>query len=238
MPCRIRDAGSVSILDIDGGIDINSSDIIETVGWLIDSNKLSILCNLENVDMVDYNGLSILAIAYKNVINHKGKMKFMNVPLQVMELFRVVRLDMVFECYFNETAAISSFSGDGAALKAPLRRRFQRLDIHLKVRYNLTSGSSASTVFQGDVLNISGAGLFMSTKDIFPINSPLLLTLNLPNEAKPISTPGRVIWLPDDELQPHSYPGMGVAFTHLDKDAEIAIVNFVEKNVSHRAEET
>ncbi len=237
MPCRIRDAGGVSILDVEGNLDINSSDIIETIGWLIDSNKLHILCNMEGVDMVDYNGLSILAIAYKNVINHKGKLKFMSVPLQVMELFKVVRLDMVFECYFNETTAITSFSIEEDSRRSPLRRRFQRLDIHLKVAYSLMSDIRTSNVFTGDVLNISGAGLFISTRDIFPINSPLLLTLKLSSEARPISALGRVMWLPDEEIQPHSYPGMGVAFTRLDNDVESAIVDFVEKNVSHRAEE-
>ena len=238
MPCRVRDAGDVSVVDVEGNIDINSSDIIETVAWLVDSNKLKILCNLENVDMIDYNGLSIFAIAYKNVINHKGKMKFLNVPLPVMELLRVVRLDIVFECHYNETAALNSFTEESEASKAHLRRRFQRLDIHIKIRYRLSSGKDSSAAFEGEILNIGGAGFFVYTKDTFPINSMLSLELKMPNEPKELQMLGRVIWLPDKELQPHSYPGMGIAFTKLDKDSERAIVDFVEKNVTHRADET
>lgn len=67
MSIRVREVENVSILDIDGNVDINSSEIIETVGWLINTGKLYILLNLENVDLVDYSGLSVLAIAYKNV---------------------------------------------------------------------------------------------------------------------------------------------------------------------------
>jgi anti-anti-sigma factor len=65
MAIRIREAGAITILDIDGNIDINSSEIIETVGWLVKSGKLHILINLENVNLVDYSGLSILAISLR-----------------------------------------------------------------------------------------------------------------------------------------------------------------------------
>jgi uncharacterized protein (TIGR02266 family) len=237
MPCRIRDAGKVTILDIEGNVDINSSDIIETVGWLLGTGKLQILCNMENVDMADYNGISILTIAYKNVINHKGRMKFLNVPLPVMELFKLVRLDMLFECYYDESAAVASFSEVASEItKMHLRRRFTRLDIHLKVKYSLAGGQKAPAVFSAEVLNISGSGIFVYTANTFPINSPLNLELNLPGEADRLEVAGKVVWLPDQELQPHSYPGMGIAFTHLSNRAERLIVDFVEKNITHRAE--
>ena len=237
MPCRVRDAGSISILDIEGNIDINSADIVETAGWLISSGKMNILCNMENVDMMDYNGLSILTVAYKNVINHKGKMKFLHVPLGAMELFRIVRLDMVFDCYYDEAAALASFVEETEVSRLPLRRKFKRLEVHLKVKYKLVSSQAKPTVFTGEVLNISGCGLFIYTGNVLPLNSPLLLELSLPGEPRTFEVPAKVIWLPDKELQPHSYPGMGVSFTHLDHDTEKAIVDFVEKNVTYRAEE-
>ncbi len=237
MPCRVRDAGLISILDVEGNIDINSADIVEAVGWLLNSGKLKILCNLENVDMVDYSGLSILAVAYKNVVNHKGMMKFLHVPLPAMELFRIVRLDMVFDCYYDETAALASFVEETEVSRLPLRRRFKRLEMHLKVKYTWVSSQAKPAVFTGEVLNISGCGLFIYTKNTFPMNSPLLLALGLPGEPKPLEANAKEVWLPDKELQPHSYPGMGVSFTHLDNVVEKAIVDFVEKNVTYRAEE-
>ena len=106
MAIRIRGAGGVEILDVDGNIDINSSELIEAIGSLVSSGKLNILVNFENVDMVDYSGLSILAIAYKNVTNHNGKMKLSRVPLPVIELLKVVKLDSVFEIYSDEMSAI------------------------------------------------------------------------------------------------------------------------------------
>lgn len=235
MPIRIREVNSINILDIEGTIDINSSEIIETVGWLVNTGKLNIILNLENVDMVDYSGISILAVAYKNVVNHKGKLRFMHVPLSVIELFRIVRLDSVFETYIDEEACVNSFFEEDFE-KLRLRRKFTRLEIHISVRYRIVSDQRKPKVFDGEVLNISAAGVYIYTPYTFPVNSPLELEFNLPGMPSTLEAEGRVIWLTDKKLQPHSYPGMGVAFIHLNPEREKAVVDFIDKNITHRAE--
>jgi len=236
MSTRIREAGGISILDIEGNIDINSSEIIETVGWLVGSGKLNILINLENIGMVDYSGLSILAIAYKNVINHKGALKLVNVPLSVTELLKVAKLDHVFETYPDEKSAISSFFDTEVLLH--LRRKFQRLDIHLKVSYKLLGPDAGAKAFEGTVLNLSAAGIYIHTKNILPLNSLLKMSLTIPGQIKKTTTDGRVIYLADKEIQPHVYPGMGVAFVHLDTKKEKAVIDFIDRNATHRADES
>ena len=39
MPVRIRESNGINILDVEGRVDINSSDIIETVGWLTNTGS-------------------------------------------------------------------------------------------------------------------------------------------------------------------------------------------------------
>lgn len=235
MAIKIREVDDISILDVDGKIDINSSDIIETVGWLTSSGKINIIVNMENVDLVDYSGLSILAIAFKNVVNHKGKMKLLSVGLPVMELMKVVKLDSVFEIYQDEESAINSFYKDDA-VHPHLRRRFQRLDMHLGVKYSLVSEQKKPKVFEGSVLNMSGAGIYIYTPHTFPITSPLDLEFVLPDTHLDLHSNGRVIWLADKEIQPHSFPGMGVSFVHLTPEKERQILDFIDKNITHRAE--
>ncbi|MCX5685997.1 MAG: PilZ domain-containing protein [Candidatus Omnitrophica bacterium] len=235
MPIRLREVDSVSILDIDGRIDINSSDLIEMVGWLVNSGKVNVILNLENTDTVDYNGLSILTIAYKNVTNHKGKLKLINVPLSVIELLKAVKLETVFEIYTEEDAAVSSFFDEGID-KLSLRRRFQRLEIHLNVKYKMISDQKKPKLFDGRVLNLSAAGIYVYTPYTFPINSMLDLEFNVPGMAKSLETTGKVSWLADKEIQPHAYPGMGVSFVHLTPEKEKAIADFIEKNITHRAD--
>jgi anti-sigma B factor antagonist len=232
---RIRETDNVHILDIDGRVDINSSEIIETVGWLVNSGKLNIILNLENVDIVDYNGLSILAIAYKNIINHKGKLKLLNVPLSVVEMLKVVKLDSIFELYNDEEAAVASFA-ESEAEKIKMRRKFPRLDIHLNVRYKMLSDRKDANTFEGRVLNISAAGLYVYTAHTLPIGTVLDLKFSIPGSTATLEATGRVSWLSDKELQPHAFPGMGISFSHLNADKELAIADFIDKNVTHRSD--
>ena len=235
MAIRIREAGNVNILDIEGNIDINSADIVETVGSLVNTGKLYIILNLENVDLVDYSGLSILAITYKSVVNHNGKLKLLHVPLSVIELFKIVRLDSVFEMYADEKTAVDSFmEGDVENLR--LRRKFTRLDVHLRVKYRIVSGQKKPKTFEGELLNISAAGIYIYTPYTLPLNTLVDLEINLQNPPSTFEANGRVIWIADKELQLHSYPGMGVAFINLTQEKEGTIVNFIDKNITHRAE--
>lgn len=235
MSIRFREAGNVIVIDAEGNIDINSSDIIETVGYFLNTGKTYFIMNMENVNMVDYSGLSVMAITYKNVVNHKGKMKFMHVSPQAIELFKLVKLDNVFEVYPDEESAISSFYEPGAET-AHLRRRFKRLDLHLKVRFWIVGSQKRPKIFEGEILNLSAAGIYIFTKYTFPINSQLELEINLPGEIRFLDASGRVMWLADKELQPHCFPGMGVAFFHLTSEQEKTIIEFIDKNITHRAE--
>lgn len=235
MSIRIRETDNIHILDIDGRVDINSSEIIEMVGWLVNSGKVNIIFNFENVDIVDYNGLSILAIAYKNIINHKGKLKLLNVPLSVVEMLKVVKLDSVFELYTDEETAINSFT-ESEAEKMHLRRKFPRLDIHLNVKYRMVSDHKNPKEFHGNVLNISAAGLYIYTPHTLPIGTILDLQFDIPGSNASLEATGRVSWLSDKEIQSHAYPGMGVSFTHLTSEKERSIVDFIDKNVTHRAD--
>ncbi|MDD3905057.1 MAG: PilZ domain-containing protein [Candidatus Omnitrophica bacterium] len=236
MAIRIRERDSVNILDIDGRIDINSSELVEMVGWLVNSGKLNIILNLENVDMVDYNGISILAIAYKNTVNHKGKMRLLNVPLSIIEMLKVVKLDAIFAIYTDEDTAIASFT-ESEAEGLRLRRKFPRLDIHLSVTYRMVSDRKTPKIFEGKVLNISAAGLYVYTPDTLPINTILDLRFDMPGLPAILEATGRVSWIADKELQPHAYPGMGISFSHLTPDKERAIVDFIDKNVTHRSDQ-
>ena len=85
-------------------------------------------------------------------------------------------------------------------------------------------------------MNISAAGLYIYSPNTFPINTLLDLEFILPNAATSLETSGRVSWIADKEIQPHSYPGMGVSFVHLTSEKERAIVDFIEKNITHRAD--
>jgi len=234
---KVRESRGISIIDIEGRIDINASGVIETIGSLIRNNKLRILCNFDNVELVDYSGLSILAIAFKNVSNHKGSMKFCNVQLHVKELFKVVQMDKVFHCYENEELALRNFDEKMVQIeKLVLRRKFKRLEITISVDYNVITDKLVEIVIHsGKVMNISGAGLFIYSPDLFPVRTKVHLEISIPGEIAPLGMDGMVIWMADKSLQPHCYPGMGVKFIEVDSEKQKDILEFIDRNVTHRS---
>ncbi|NQT47089.1 MAG: anti-sigma factor antagonist [Candidatus Omnitrophica bacterium] len=235
MNIKVREQAGITILDIEGKVDINSAELIETVGWLLKQNRMKLLCNFAQVESVDYSGLSVLAVAYKNVSNHKGMMKFVNVSKSTVDLFHVVQLDRVFDIYEDEGSAIVSFRGRSSTVdKKLLRRRFKRLDIHVVVEYSLAVSRKTKS-YKQRVLNMSGEGLFVHGRHTLPVGSKLKMKLKLSPESDAIDAGGLVSWLADKELQPHAYPGMGIQFTDIGKEAQEDIISFIEKNVTHRS---
>ena len=236
MNIRIRESHNINIVEIEGQIDINSSEIIETVGWLIKNRKTDILLNFDKVDMVDYSGISILAIAYKNVMNNKGKMKFCNVSLHIEELFNIVRLDSIFQIYRDEETALKTFHFESPIDKKPLRRRFKRLDAHIDVEFCLLEKLKNKKVlwYNAKLLNLSGEGLFLYSKKLLPIGKKIKLKIDL-HGKKPFEIEGVVIWLADKSLQPQSYPGMGILFKKIPKQYQDKLLIYINKHLIHRS---
>jgi anti-anti-sigma factor len=85
MEIKARQKDSIVILDLHGRIDIDCANFVEMVGQCIRDGYLDILCNLEEVEFIDYMGISAIVIAYKEVANNKGRMKFSNISTSVQQ---------------------------------------------------------------------------------------------------------------------------------------------------------
>jgi len=233
MEIRIRQDNSIYLLYPEGTINIDAAEIIETTGRLASEGHAKILCSFKKVDMVDYNGLSIITIAYKNVVNKSGVMKFCDVPIHVKELFKMARLDLVFDIYQTEEEALRAFEITSKIDKLYLRRRFERLDFRHAIQFWLRD-SSKKQKYSARMLNLSGEGAFIYTKNIFPISTNIQIDIAFEDTKKHIID-GVVIWLADKDLQPHCFPGMGVQFINIPSNTQNEIVEFINKNLSSRS---
>jgi anti-anti-sigma factor len=231
MEIRKRFSESIAILYLAGNIDIDSAPIIEETSKLLNEGVNKILCNFVNVEMVDYNGLSALAIAYKNVTNQSGIIKFCCVSSHIKQLFRIVRLEEIFDVYDSEESAIKAFSLSDKVDKLLLRRRFKRIELSVPILFKpgLSSGDILS---KGKMFNISGEGLFIHSKNTFPVSTDLYIEIRLKRSQKPLSVSGTVIWLADKQLQPHVYPGMGVKLTNMDSVTQESVIEFIDENLA------
>lgn len=228
---ELKRAESIVILDLVGSIDIDAANLIEMIGWCLNNGYKDILCNFENVNLVDYAGLSALAIAYRDVINHKGRLKFVNVAAHIEKIFSFVCLDRVFELYADMELAIRSFQEDriiSEIQKMPLRRRFKRLPLDIDVEFKAKKEEGFNA---GKVLNISAVGLLVFVEKTYPLGEVLDIKLSLLPKPGCIEPEAKVVWLVQKEIQPQIYPGMGLEFHNLSSQLQKEIVEFVDRNL-------
>jgi anti-sigma B factor antagonist len=232
----LRRINAVAVLDLSGEVNIDSSVFIEKVASCLESGCRDLLANFENVTTIDYAGLSAIAIAYKNTVNHKARMKFINVAVHIRKLFNLVCLDRVFEIYTDEQSALQSFEEERnivAIQKKQLRRRFKRLPLDIGVGFKTKSEDKFR---QGKVLNLSGVGMLVFVDKVYPLGEMLEIRLSLAPSPGPLEINARVSWLVDKKIQPQIYPGMGLEFYHLDQEVQEKIVEFVERNLAMEGE--
>jgi anti-anti-sigma factor len=234
MEIKARRKGNIVILDLCGSIDVNSANFIEVVGQCIRDGYCDILCNFQKAELIDYMGISVLVIAYKDVMNNNGRMKFTNIPVHLKGIFSVAGLDRVIDIYATEDLALNSFKEDKIIeniKKLQLRRRFKRLPIDIKIELKAKHKKDVECL-KLDVLNLSAIGAYIYGCDKFQLGDEVILTLKLPPKSEEIKLEAKVVWLPDKQVQPHHYPGMGVEFYNISPIVQGRLIEFIERNLS------
>ena len=222
----------VMVLEFEGDINVDAANFVEAVGWSLAKGHKKIICNLEGVNIIDYVGISLIAVAYKNVINHKAELRMCHVPVHVARLFTVVGLDRVFEYFLDEEQAMKSFHDEkriARVLSKKFRRRFKRISISGTVEYQ-RKGAFDDTFYKGKIVNVSAIGIFASCDQIFPVGEILTTRVNAEDFKIELNT--RVVWITDRQVQKDDPHSMGFEFYHISAENQSAIVDFVERHIS------
>ncbi len=236
MKINTREKNDVIILDLEGDIDIDAGNLLENTGWIMGSKTNKLILNFENVNLVDYVGVSLLAVIYKNTLNHQGKMEIYNVPGHVKRLFSIVGLDRIFTYHNSEEEAIRTIAQERPDKdQQPLRRRFKRVPINLEIKYR-PKISQEKEWRKGKIINLSGDGVFVSTRELFPVGQNLETIIALTPKPGLLEIDARVVWLSDKDLQPNDFPGMGLEFENIKGEIQKMIITFVEKHLTHSSQ--
>jgi anti-anti-sigma factor len=234
MEIRARQKDSIIILDLCGRIDVDAANFVEVVGQCIRDGYSDILCNLESVDFIDYMGISVIVIAYKELMNNNGRMRLVNIPAHLRAVFSVAGLDKTIDIYSTEEAAINSFKEDKIIeniKKMQLRRRFKRLPIDIKIDMKEKYDKTAVCV-QGELLNLSAIGAYIFGCSKFKLGDKIVLKLKLPPHSQEMEFDAKVVWLPDKQIQPHYYPGIGIEFYNITPTLQQKLIGFIDRNLS------
>ena len=109
---RERQAGDVTILDMDGKITIGEGSMIlrSAVRRLMEEGKNKLLLNLGGISYIDSSGLGELVSSHTAVGRENGQLKLLNLMQKVKELMTITKLLTVFDAYDDEAAALKAFS--------------------------------------------------------------------------------------------------------------------------------
>jgi len=236
MHIKARQKGGIIVLDLSGDIDVNAASFVEAVGQCLRDGFSEILCNFEDVEKIDYMGISVVVIAYKEVMNNRGRLKFCNVAIHIKNMLSVAGIDKVIEIYPTEDSAIDGFKEDKVIeniKNLQLRRRFKRLPIDIKVELKEKSpGGKAPVCFNVDIINLSALGAYIYGCNQFRLGDIVVLTFSLGQKKTEMKVDAKVVWLSDKQIQPHNHPGMGVVFQNIPMDVQEKLLVFIEKNMS------
>jgi len=108
---RERQAGDVTILDMDGKITIGDGNVAlrSAIRRLIEEGKKKILLNLGGVGYVDSSGIGELVSSYTTIQREGGQLKLLNLTQKIQDLLGITKLLTVFDTYNEESSALNSF---------------------------------------------------------------------------------------------------------------------------------
>jgi anti-sigma B factor antagonist len=106
-----RQAGDVTILDLDGKIVIGEECVAlrNTIRRLIGEGKTKILLNLAGVGYIDSSGIGELVSGYTATAKAGGQLKLLKLTQKLQDLLAITKLLTVFDVYDNESDAVNSF---------------------------------------------------------------------------------------------------------------------------------
>ncbi|HTG87704.1 MAG TPA: STAS domain-containing protein [Pyrinomonadaceae bacterium] len=108
---RERQAGDVTVLDMDGKITIGEGSVTlrTSVRRLLEEGKKRILLNLAGVSYIDSSGIGELVSSYTATNKENGQLKLLNLTQKIRDLLTITKLLTVFDTYDSEADALNSF---------------------------------------------------------------------------------------------------------------------------------
>ncbi len=104
------DQNGISVFSLKGSFNVSvSSKIRVSIEPLISAGRGKVLFDLSELDQLDSAGVTTLIVIFKRVRSNNGDMKITGLTGQPREIFRLLRLDKVFDIFEDSDAAIESF---------------------------------------------------------------------------------------------------------------------------------
>lgn len=99
---RVREMGGIPVVELEGEIDLSTSPIFkETVYGVIESGKIDVIIDLNELEFMDSTGLGVLVAALKKTSYEGGSIRLICNRRNILKVFTITGLDKVFSIYDN-----------------------------------------------------------------------------------------------------------------------------------------
>ncbi|AFN75091.1 anti-sigma-factor antagonist [Melioribacter roseus P3M-2] len=110
----LRDAGSVSIVELKGYLDAHTAPELENIfNKLIRENKFKIVVNFNQLNYISSAGLGVFMAYVETMRENNGDIKFANLKENVYNIFDLLGFPLLYEFYKDENEAIQKFNEPG-----------------------------------------------------------------------------------------------------------------------------
>lgn len=102
MDIEITDYKGMKVIAPSGEIDMNSSpELRKTLMHFVNAKAPVLFVDFKGVEYIDSSGIATFVEGLKGMMPYGGKLKFLNIPEGIMEIFSFSKLNKVFEIYGN-----------------------------------------------------------------------------------------------------------------------------------------
>ncbi len=111
MDLKVRTEGDVSIVELSGKMmsDDDTSALRSKVKSLVGDGVRKIILDLGDLQWMNSSGLGVMVAAVSTVKGADGVLKVARTPERIHSLFRITRLEQVFDIYNTVEEALNSF---------------------------------------------------------------------------------------------------------------------------------
>ena len=106
-----KDQNGIRVFTLTGDFNVTvASKIRVSIEPLLSTRQSRVLFDLGEVTQLDSAGVTTLIVIFKRVRSNEGEMKIARLNGQPREIFRLLRLDQVFEIHEELDVALESFA--------------------------------------------------------------------------------------------------------------------------------
>jgi len=104
-----RTSNAIIILDLHGPLVAGEDAAVrKAVRSAFENGARTVILNMEAVPSIDSSGVAALASGHMTATNHSGQLKLCSLNQKLRDVFTIMRLDVIFDWYDTEVAAIAS----------------------------------------------------------------------------------------------------------------------------------